>query len=83
MKNEIKEQLHEQTIILEPQECYNNAIVEVQDYKLVYDYDLIIDCLMSFYKWEYIDALEWIEYNTIRSLPYMGKYAPIIVQKDN
>jgi hypothetical protein len=82
MKEEIKEQLHENTIILEPQECYNNAIVRVEDHKLVYDYDLIVDCLMSFYDWEYIEALEWIEYNTIRSLPYMGDYAPIIEQEE-
>jgi hypothetical protein len=26
-----------------------------------------------------IEAIEWIEYNTIRALPYMGPEAPIIV----
>ena len=81
MQEEIKKQLHEKTIILEPQECYNNAIVRVEDYKLVYDYDMIVDSLMSFYEWDYTEALEWIEYNTIRSLSYMGEYAPIIEQE--
>ena len=81
MKEEIKKQLHEKTIILKPQECYNNAIVRVEDYKLVYDYDLIVDSLMSFYKWDYTKATEWIKYNTIRCLPYMGEYAPIIEQE--
>lgn len=26
-----------------------------------------------------IDAMEWIDYNTIRALPYIGEDAPIIV----
>lgn len=26
-----------------------------------------------------IDAIEWIDYNTIRALPYMGEKAPIIM----
>ena len=30
-------------------------------------------------KWSYEDAAEWIDYNTIRSLPYGGPGAPIIM----
>ena len=29
----------------------------------------------------YEEAIEWIEYNTIRALPYMGNKAPIIVKE--
>ena len=29
------------------------------------------------------EAIEWIEYNTIRALPYMGEGAPIIVYSLN
>ena len=29
--------------------------------------------------WSYDDAVDWIEYNTIRSLPYAGEKAPIIM----
>ena len=25
------------------------------------------------------DAIEWIEYNTIRSLPYVGEKSPIVM----
>ena len=39
---------------------------------------MIVD-LMKEDKMSYIDALEFIEYNTIRALPYMGKDAPIIL----
>ena len=81
MKEEIKEQLHEQSIILEPQACFNPAILRVENYRIVYSYDLIVMSLMKFYKWTYVDSLEWIEYNTIRSLAYMGEYAPIIEEE--
>ena len=78
MNEEIKKQLHKDTAILEPQECFNKAIIGVDNQRLIYDYDLIIDSLMSYYGWEYIQALEWLEFNTIRSLPYMGRLAPIV-----
>ena len=39
---------------------------------------MIVD-LMKEDKISYIDALEFIEYNTIRALPCMGKDAPIIL----
>lgn len=29
-----------------------------------------------------IDAIEWIEYNTIRALPYAGDKAPVIVYEE-
>ena len=31
---------------------------------------------------EFIDAIEFIEYNTERALPYMGERAPLIIYKD-
>lgn len=82
MNEEIKKQLHNDTAILEPQACFNVAIVDVEDQRLVYDYDLIVNALMDYYDWTYIDAVEWMEYNVKRSLPYMGEYAPIIVEDD-
>ena len=28
--------------------------------------------------WDYEGAVEWIEYNTIRTIPYMGACHPIV-----
>lgn len=28
-----------------------------------------------------VDAMEWIDYNTIRSLPYVGDKAPIVMHR--
>jgi hypothetical protein len=59
---------------------YDSSIVGVTtDGRVVYDYNKMIEELMQDEEWSYEDAVEWIEYNTIRSLPYGGPYAPIIM----
>jgi len=58
---------------------YVTAFIGISnDNKAIYDYDLMIEYLMK--KEEFddeIDAIDWIDYNTIRALPYMEN-APII-----
>lgn len=29
--------------------------------------------------WDYIEAMEWIDYNTLRAIPYVNGDAPIIM----
>ena len=59
---------------------YDDALIGVShDGRAVYDYNLMIDWLMKKEGWSDNDAIEWIEFNTIRSLPYMGNRAPIIM----
>ena len=59
---------------------YDNSIVGVTtDNRVVYDYDKMILEVMEDEGWSYDDAVDWIEYNTIRSLPYAGEKAPIIM----
>lgn len=59
---------------------YDNSIVGVTtDHRVVYDYDKMIAELMEDEGWSYDDAVDWVEYNTIRSLPYAGEMAPIIM----
>lgn len=47
--------------------------------RAVYDYDKMVKWIMKTDKCSYDDAVDWIEYNTIRSLPYVGNKAPIVV----
>ena len=50
--------------------------------RAVYTYDGLVEALaktMDSAEAE-ADAREWIDYNTIRSLPYMGEHAPIVVE---
>ena len=49
----------------------------------VYDYNEMVDSLAEEYSADsedpYTDAIEWIEFNSMRSLPYMGENAPVII----
>ena len=75
----IRYELPEDAIVFDNM-SYDNSIVGVTtDNRVVYDYDKMILELMEDEEWSYDDAIEWIEYNTIRSLPYAGEYAPIIM----
>ena len=61
---------------------YDGALIGVtEDGRAVYDYDLMVQWLMDEEGWDEIDAVEWIDYNTIRALPYMGENAPIIIHR--
>ena len=76
---EIRSELPEEAIIFDNM-SYDNSIVGVTtDGRVVYDYDKMIEELMQDEEWSYEDAVEWIEYNTIRSLPYGSPGAPIIM----
>lgn len=59
---------------------YASAFVGItDDNRAVYDLDEMITFLMNEDGITDIEALEFIEYNTIRSLPYIGERAPIIM----
>lgn len=59
---------------------YEDAIVGVtDDGRIVYDFDKMVEYLMKKEGWSDIESIEWIDYNVIRSIPYMGENAPIIV----
>lgn len=47
--------------------------------RAVYDYERMAEWLMSNWECTYEEAIDWIEYNTIRSLGYVGEDAPIVV----
>ena len=59
---------------------YPNSIIGLTiDNRAIYDMEQMIIDLMNEDNISYIDALEFIEYNTIRALSYMGEDAPIIL----
>lgn len=62
---------------------FTDAIIGVGDNgALIYDYDSMIKCAMEEQGWSMEDAIDWIEYNTIRTIPYMGSKHPIIHYND-
>ena len=49
--------------------------------RVVYSFEKMVKYLIDNEKMTEEEAIEWIEYNTIRALPYMGDKAPIIVKE--
>ena len=47
----------------------------------MYDYDQMVVFLMEQEGMTEEDAVDFIDYNTIRSLPYAGETAPVIMIK--
>lgn len=59
---------------------YPNSIIGLSyDDRAIYDMEQMIVDLMKEDGINYIDALEFIEYNTLRALQYEGNDAPIVL----
>lgn len=63
---------------------YNNAIIGVTtDDRVVYDYYSMIDSLSSKDDISWEEAQEFIDYNTVRALPYMDRAPVIVIRKES
>ena len=81
MKNKdiLMDQGFENFIIFENPD-YDSAIIGItENNQVVYDYDKMIEHLIQEDDMSYEEAIDFISYNTIRSLPYAGEGAPIIM----
>lgn len=60
---------------------YDSAIVgyDMASNRIIYDFELMVEHLMNADGMEYDEAVEFIEYNTIRAIPYAGEGAPIVL----
>ena len=59
---------------------YDSALIGVtHDGRAVYDYDRMVGCLVDEDGMEPLEAAEFIDYNTIRAIPYAGEQAPVVV----
>lgn len=75
----LREAGYEDVVILENY-SYDDALVGVtEDGRAVYDFDKMVSWLMETEGFTQDEAVEWIEYNTIRALPYFGPDAPVIM----
>ena len=70
---------YDEAVILENY-SYDDALIGVtEDGRAVYDFDKMVSWLMQREGWSRLEAVEWIEFNTIGALPYAGDQAPIII----
>ena len=71
---------HEDAVIFDGPD-FDEAIVGVtDDGQVVYDYDAMVECLMKQDNIGRLEAIEFIEYNTMRALPYIDN-APIVMNR--
>lgn len=81
VKNALCDMGHEDAIIFENPD-YAEAVVGVTDEgRVIYDFDMMVKHLTAFHGMSEIEAVDFIDYNTIRALPYAGENAPIILHK--
>lgn len=72
-----------QIVILEGDEFADGFIGLSVDDSAVYSYEKLVTSLSTQNEgWDETDAIEWLEYNTLRSLPYIKEgNAPIIIHE--
>lgn len=59
---------------------YDTALIGVtEDGRAVYDYNLMVEWLVEEEDMTEEEAIEWINFNTLRALPYFGEGAPIVM----
>lgn len=70
---------YEDSIVFENPD-YDEAIIGVTDEgNVVYDFFKMVEHLTEKDGMEFEEAVEFIEYNAVRALPYAGEGAPIII----
>lgn len=79
VKEKILDNGYEDVIILE-NESYDSALIGIsQDNRAIYSFEKMIQWLVEKDNISEEEAIEWIEYNTLRALPYFGSKAPIVM----
>lgn len=59
---------------------YDDALIGVtEDGRAIYDFEKMVTWLVETEGFTEEEAVEWIEYNTLRALPYFGENAPIVL----
>jgi hypothetical protein len=75
----IRLELSEDTIVFDNPAFDNSIIAITTDGQAVYDYNKMVCELMKDDNISEQEAIDWIEYNTLRAIPYAGEMAPIVV----
>ena len=72
---------HKDALVFE-NPSYDDAFIGISDTgRAIYDYDLMVECLVAEDGMSAEEAIEFIDFNTIRSLPYFGDMAPIVLYR--
>lgn len=78
----IRDELPEDAVVFDNASYDNSIIGTTFDGKAIYAYDLMVRELMNDDNITEEEAIDWIDFNTLRSLPYGGPKAPLVVYRD-
>lgn len=83
MEKNIVDTVKDGCVILEPRCVFDNGVIKYKEEEniLVYSYELLIESFMENWGMDYLEATEWIEYNTIRALDYIENSPEIICEE--
>lgn len=74
--------VHNPEAIVLDNPSFDRSIIGVtDDGRVVYDYEAMVLEMAGDDDIPCEDAADFIDYNTIRAIPYMGGYAPVIVYR--
>ncbi len=79
VKPEIKEQLNDGALVFDNPAYDNSIIGQTFDGRAIYDIDSMAEELADDDEMTVEEAMDFIGYNAIRSLPYAGEKAPVVV----
>lgn len=82
IKRKCVEKGYDDAIVLENPSFCDSFVGFSNDGRVVYNYDQMIYDLMDDEDMTEEEAVDFISYNTLRAIPYMGPKAPIIVFPD-
>ena len=75
----IRSMLNEDTIVFDNPNFDNSIIGVTTNGQAVYCYEKMVQELMHDDGISEQDAIDWIEYNTLRVIPYAGEIAPVVI----
>ena len=82
VNEEIRKKLPPDAVIFLNQAYDNSIIGTTFDGRAIYDFDKMVQELVADEGWTEEEAIDWIEFNTIRALPYCGDKPPLIMREE-
>ena len=79
VKPEVRERLDDEALVFDNPAYDNSIIGQTFDGRAIYDVELMAEELAEDDEITLEEAMDFIDYNAIRSLPYAGDKAPVVV----
>ncbi len=79
LKETLVDEGFEDSVVLENPEYLSAVIGRTEDGRVIYSYEKMVESLMSDDGMDREEAMEFIDFNTVRAIPYMGEKAPVIM----